>query len=310
MIRRILLASVLFVPTSASFAQDLEPLLPVQQPSQLQQSGLAPPTLLSEGYSPGGEDVLVTKLLGETIFSSAESDAEQIGTITDLVVTSGQGISAVVISVGGFLGVGEKDVTVNFPQLEWAILEDGSRRWVLPTSADALSAAPAFIWGESEETTGDPALTTEEEEQQLVEGDPNAVSVDPALTTDQPDQSRTEIQLDRSGFAEFDESGLSADELLGIGVYGINDQLIGSIGNVVSNTDGSFDALIVDVGGFLGIGAKPVAVAYENLVFSADTFGNRYLFLNATREQLEAQTAYDPQTFAEQRETQRMVITP
>ncbi len=281
-------------------------------PSQLEQSGLTPPTLLSEGYTTGGEDVLVTQLLGQTVFSSAEDEAEEIGTINNMVVTSGLGISAVVIGVGGFLGVGEKDVAVDFSELEWTLLEDGSRRWVLATTADALGQAPAFIWADSEETTGEPALTPEQEEQQLVEGDPNATAIDPALTTDQPETTTTTqpAPIDRTGFSDFDENGLTAEELRGIGVYGINDELIGTIGDIIPNADGSFDAVIVDVGGFLGLGAKPVAVGFENLAFSADTFGNRYLFLNTTREQLEAQSAYDPATYPADRQAQRMVITP
>ena len=279
-------------------------------PTELEQSGLTPPTVLSEGYATGGEDVLVTRLLGETIYASTDDNAEEIGTITDMVVTSGMGISAVVISVGGFLGVGEKDVAVDFSQLEWAARDDGSRRWVLATTAEALSAAPAFIWSDSEEVTGDPALTPQEEEDQLVDGDPNDTDVDPALTTDEAERPAISTPVDRTGFSEFDESGLSADDLRGIGVYGINDELIGTIGDIVTNPDGSFDAVIVDVGGFLGLGAKPVAVGFDNLVFSADTFGNRYLFLNTTREQLETQQAYDPATYADERDSQRMVITP
>ncbi|MGB3337826.1 MAG: PRC-barrel domain-containing protein, partial [Devosia sp.] len=88
------------------------------------------------------------------------------------------------------------------------------------------------------------------------------------------------------------------------------DEQIGTIGDIVTNPDGSFDAVIVDVGGFLGLGAKPVAVGFDNLAFSADTFRNRYLFLNATREQLETQATYDPATYSAERESQRMVITP
>lgn len=279
-------------------------------PSELQQSGLTPPTVLSQGYATGGEDVLVTQLLGQKVFASIDADSEEIGTITDMVVTSGQGISAVVISVGGFLGVGEKDVAVDFAQLEWAAREDGSRHWVLETTAESLTAAPAFIWSDSEETTGEPALTTEEEEAQLVDGDPNAAPVDPSLTTDQPDRPQITTPLDRSGFTDFDEAGLTADDLRGIGVYGINDEQIGTIGDIITNTDGSFDAVIVDVGGFLGLGAKPVAVGFENLAFSADTFGNRYLFINASREQLETQPPYDPATYEADRAAQRMVITP
>jgi sporulation protein YlmC with PRC-barrel domain len=278
--------------------------------TELEQSGLTPPTVLSQGYAASGQDVLVTGLLGQTVFSSNDDTAEEVGTITDMVVTSGVGISAVVVSVGGFLGVGEKDVAVDFAQLQWAQRQDGSRRWVLETTAEALAAAPAFAWADSEAMTGETALTPEQEEDQLVEGDPNAADIDPALTTDQAERPAITTPVDRTGFSEFDETGLAAEDLRGIGVYGINDEQIGTIGDIITNSDGSFDAIIVDVGGFLGLGAKPVAVGYDNLVFSADTFGNRYLFLNATREQLESQTAYDPATYANGRASQRMVIAP
>lgn len=278
--------------------------------TELEQSGLTPPTVLSQGYAAGGQDVLVTQLLGETVYSSVEDSAEEVGTVTDLVVTPGLGISAVVVSVGGFLGVGEKDVAVDFTELEWAERADGSRRWVLATTATALSEAPAFAWTDSEAMTGDTALTPAEEEEQLVEGDPNDTDIDPSLTTDQTERPPISTPLDRAGFSEFDEAGLTAEDLRGIGVYGINDELIGSIGDVIINPDGSFDAVIVDVGGFLGLGAKPVAVGYDNLAFSADTFGNRYLFLNTTREQLETQPEYDPDNYADQRDTQRMLISP
>ena len=308
MLRPLLTASALaMLLASPTLAQ--APATPAAQ-TELQQSGLTPPTVLSQGYATGGEDVLVTQLLGQTVFGSNEDNAEEIGTITDMVVTSGLGISAVVLSVGGFLGVGEKDIAVDFVQLAWTAREDGSRRWVLETTVETLTEAPAFIWADSEETTGEPALTSDEEEEQLVDGDPNAAPVDPALTTDQPERTQITTPVDRTGFTEFDETALSADDLRGIGVYGINDEQIGTIGDLITNPDGSFDAVIVDVGGFLGLGAKPVAVGFENLAFSSDTLGNRYLFINASREQLEVQPEFDATTYDAERATQRMVITP
>lgn len=305
--RRLITASTLALLALPALAQDVAPVAPS---TELQRSGITPPTLLSEGYATGGEDILVTQLLGETVYTSVEDNADNIGTINNLVITSGLGVSAVVIGVGGFLGVGTKDVAVDFSQLEWAERADGSRRWILATTAEALATAPAFIWTDSEEVTGEPALTTAEEEEQLVDGDPNATDVDPALTTDQAERPVISTPVDRSGFSDFDESGLTADELRGIGVYGVNDEQIGTIGDIITNPDLSFDAVIVDVGGFLGLGAKPVAVGFDNLTFSADTFGNRYLFLNASREELEAQATYDPETYETDRETQRMVIQP
>ena len=293
-----------------ALAQEALPSASSPTPTQLQQSGLTPPTVLSEGYAARASDILVTQLLGQTVYTSTADDAQEIGTINDMVVTTGEGLSAVVIGVGGFLGIGAKDVAINFDQLEWATREDGTRRWVLDATAETLTNAPAFIWGDSEEVTGEPAMSPAEEEAQLVDGNPNGAPVDPALTTDEPERQRIATPLDRTGFADFDETGLTAEELRGIAVYGINDEQIGTIGDILTNADGSFDAVIVDVGGFLGLGAKPVAVGFDNLAFSSDTAGTRYLFLNTTREQLEAQPGYDAATYETDRQAQRMVITP
>jgi len=63
----------------------------------------------------------------------------------------------------------------------------------------------------------------------------------------------------------------------------------------------------VDVGGFLGIGAKEVALDLDNLVFMRDG-DDLSLYTSLTKEQLEAQPAYDSSTFAESRDQQLMVI--
>lgn len=279
-------------------------------PTELEQSGLTPPTVVSEGYAADDQDILVTKLLGQKVYSSIADSAREIGTINNMVVTSGMGISAVVIGVGGFLGVGEKDIAVDFAELTWAKREDGSRRWVLEITQEELADAPAFIWTDSEASTGKPALTTQQEQNQLVDGNPNATPLDPSLTTDQPERPVITTTPDRSGMTNVNQADLSADELRGIPVYGRDDEQIGTISDVILTPQGNSDALIVDVGGFLGLGAKPVAVAFENLTFSSDTNGQRYLFLNTSREQLEAQPEYDPQTYEAERNSQRMVVTP
>ncbi|MCS6760045.1 MAG: hypothetical protein MO852_14770 [Candidatus Devosia euplotis] len=135
------------------------------------------------------------------------------------------------ISVGGFLGIGAKGVAVDFAQLQWLERADGAHRWVLATTADELMAASAFIWADSEEITGEPAFTADQEQEQMVDGDPNAVPIDPALTTDQP-QRQNENSLDLSGFSDFDGASLTAQDILGIAVYGLDDQQIGTIGDV------------------------------------------------------------------------------
>ena len=64
------------------------------------------------------------------------------------------------------------------------------------------------------------------------------------------------------------------------------------------------DAVIIDFGGFLGIGTKPVAVAVENLRFATNTNGDKFLFLNVTRDQLDKAVAYNKDTWEAERDTQ------
>ncbi|WP_323013855.1 PRC-barrel domain-containing protein [Devosia sp.] len=245
--------------------------------SELEQSGLKPPTVLSQGYAGSSTDMLVSKLLGQSVFFTPDSDGTAIGTIADMVVTPGLGVAAVVIDIRNFAGMEDKRVAVDFGQLEWAATPDGSYRWVLAATADTLRATPAFAWA------GDAPKT------------PQANG-----SASQPAEFSDPTSLDT----------VTPEELHGMGVYGLDDQLIGTIGAVLPFPDGGVDAVIVDVGGFLGLGAKPVAVGYDDPQFSTDIFGNRYLFLNTTREQLEAQPPYDPDTYAGERDLQRMVVTP
>ncbi len=79
---------------------------------------------------------------------------------------------------------------------------------------------------------------------------------------------------------------LTADNLIGTSVYGPDNQTIGSIGDIALTPEGQVDAVIVDVGGFLGIGAKPVAVAMDNLQFMRDSGGSLTLTTQFTQDQL------------------------
>lgn len=105
---------------------------------------------MSAGYTAADTDNLATKLIGMPVYSSAGDDAEEIGSVTDLVFSEDGQIHAVVIGVGGFLGIGQKSVAVDFHSLEFTLAADNTERWVLPTTADALTAAPDFVWEEDE----------------------------------------------------------------------------------------------------------------------------------------------------------------
>lgn len=83
-------------------------------------------------------------LTGNQVKSSVEDD-EDIGTITDLVIDEDGQINAVVVGVGGFLGMGEKNVAIEWDSLELTKDEEG-QDYVITVNAsqDALESAEEY----------------------------------------------------------------------------------------------------------------------------------------------------------------------
>lgn len=98
---------------------------------------------------------LITTLPGETLPISDyynqnvyDTQDNKIGEINDLLVDNGGKVNAVIVGVGGFLGVGEKNVAVAFPSLKVA-KKDGKRYLVLDTTKEALESAPGYTYDRS-----------------------------------------------------------------------------------------------------------------------------------------------------------------
>lgn len=277
-------------------------------------------SILASGYTVTDKDNLATEIIGKQVYSSTDANAEHIGDVNNLVVGENGEIAAVIIGVGGFLGIGEKNVAVNYAELQWVTAEDGSERFVLPTTKEALETAPNF------ETTDDAAAPA---------ADTNAPAAtapaDTAAPADQPadavapadqkaapaDQSAAPADqtaapaagpIDR---ATLTDAPLTAEELIGTNAYGPGDEHLGAIGDVILGADGkAVEAVIIDFGGFLGIGTKPVAVAVENLRFATNENGDKYLFVNVTRDQLDKAVAYNKDTWEAERDAQLLKTDP
>ena len=98
------------------------------------------------GYAPMEGDVLVSNILGASVYSSTAAEAEHFGEITDLILDANGDVQAVVIGVGGFLGLGKKSVAIDYLQLKASKGADGQNRYVLGATKDALAAAPDFVF--------------------------------------------------------------------------------------------------------------------------------------------------------------------
>ncbi len=78
---------------------------------------------------------------------------ETVGDVNDLVFDRSGRISTVVLGVGGFLGMGEKNVAVPYSALKFKPGKDDARIIVVELSKDALKAAPVYV--ATEKTTMD-----------------------------------------------------------------------------------------------------------------------------------------------------------
>jgi sporulation protein YlmC with PRC-barrel domain len=72
-----------------------------------------------------------------------DNSKHKIGVVTDLVMDNSGNVTTAVVGVGGFLGVGEKNVAVPFKDLK-VESRDGKDWLVLNQTKQDLKAAPAF----------------------------------------------------------------------------------------------------------------------------------------------------------------------
>ena len=86
-------------------------------------------------------EVLTHRLVGTKVLSAS---AEDIGEVKDVVIDKNGAVSAVVVGVGGYLGIPEKLVAVPYNAIHIGDVIQSSRVVVLDTTKDALKAAPSY----------------------------------------------------------------------------------------------------------------------------------------------------------------------
>jgi PRC-barrel domain len=79
------------------------------------------------------------------------------------------------------------------------------------------------------------------------------------------------------------------DQMMGMRVYGPNEEDVGEVSELVLDADGKPAQVIVDVGGFLGIGEKPVAIDVTALqIMQATGGGELRAYVPMTQDELES----------------------
>ena len=92
--------------------------------------------------------------------------------------------------------------------------------------------------------------------------------------------------MDHSNHVRLMDSELTPDNLVDAVVYGADDAKIGKVAHV--HGMGMASEVIVDVGGFLGMGAKPVSLKTSQLDFMRDEHGHIHAKTSWSKEEVKA----------------------
>lgn len=219
---------------------------------------------------------------------AAELDnMDNIGQVSEVILDRDGQVKAIVVGVGGFLGMGEREVALDMSRLSFTEDQDDPSEVYLiaETSAEELEAAPEF----SREGVEEDAMVQPDQDQ--------AEAGEPAMGTGDDWRGGrdpwTAPGVEREGFQAVEATQISADELIGSNVYSVDDEDIGTVDDVVASEDGELQHIVIDVGGFLGLGAHSVAIGFDEItVMSQDGGDELRVYVDATQEQLESMPEY------------------
>ncbi|XDA99463.1 PRC-barrel domain-containing protein [Sulfitobacter sp. LCG007] len=88
------------------------------------------------------DTILANNLIGSNVYSA---DGEDVGEIDNLIISLDGKVEGVVIGVGGFLGLGEKDVAVEMASLSTTTDDMGNIRLVTSATKADFEAAEDFV---------------------------------------------------------------------------------------------------------------------------------------------------------------------
>ncbi len=225
------------------------------------------------------QDIYASDIIGATLYAAedgkatidARGDWESVGSINDVLLTRDGKVRAVLVDVGTFLGMGGK--TVATPVEAIRFVSDGEAAsdyfLVIAATRETLEAAPAYV-RPTDETSG-------------------ASSEAPTARS-----AASETMFGHEGYTRAPNDALTLDDLKSAAVYDRDDKNIGAVSELLVGADGKITDAVVDVGGFLGMGARSVSMKFDDLtVLRKDGGDDLRIYIDATKEQLEAMPRYE-----------------
>lgn len=245
-------------------------------------------------------DLYASELIGKRVYATeknvadkphvpgAEAEWDDLGEVDDIIVTQGGKVKAVILGIGGFLGLGERDIAVSMSSLNIVRESDDDNDYFLVVNAnkDKLMNAPAYERTAASDPEAKPAETAMKD----TEAKPEMTAKDSTDTT----IKSAPTAIKRDGYSKVEAKDVTAEMLEGAPVYGADNEEVGEVDRLLRKDDGQLDGVVIDVGGYLGMGERPVAFDMEELQILREDDGDDdvLIIVDSTKSALEKKPKY------------------
>lgn len=232
-------------------------------------------------YEQQATDILASKFIGMRVYATEKEIApdvavkpdnqkewDDIGEINDVILSRKGQVEAVIVGVGGFIGIGEKNVAVAMKDIKFVKNGDSNSDYFLVINANKqmLTDVPAYASSTGSGTAAPSSNTS---------------------------TSLVRPEVTREGYREPEVKELTSETLVGARVYGPKDEDVGEVNKLVLNSDGSVKELVLDIGGFLGMGEHRIAVGLDQVNIIRNENGDDVrVYVDSNKETLKTMPSY------------------
>lgn len=213
-----------------------------------------PQTATKDIPAPSAADA--SKLIGQNV---KNTNNDTIGEISSVYLDANGKVDSVIVGVGGFLGVGER-----YARLHWKDLQvsDNGERVVVNMTKDQLKAMAPYKYKE------DAMRGKVFSDRGVWKDDGRAAATGTAANHD---RTTADNRAASTSTGDFNAQGdVSANAVIGAKVVNANNDTVGSVEDAYVDSSGNIKTVVLSVGGFLGVGAKDVAVKWTDIKQSRD----------------------------------------
>lgn len=158
-------------------------------------------------------------------------------------------------------------------------------------TSEAAAEAGAAAEAAAEEVTEE---TAEAEAEAEAGAEAEAAETETMSDTGTTAAMQPRAPVERDGYMTAEETDLTAEKLTGAAAYDANDEWIGEVSELLLTDEGKVKSAVIDVGGFLGLGEKPVELDLSKIdILRADDGSDLRVYIPMTEDELKAMPDYE-----------------